>query len=105
MTKFTTPEELFRPVSISGLKADDYRRITTGRLAETELAFLDEVFKASSAILTAVFNCVRPSWCACALAGKASRVSPVDRQGSPPRVCPRGRGRTHLKTAVITCSG
>jgi MoxR-like ATPase len=51
MTKFTTPEELFRPVSISGLKADDYRRITTGRLAETELAFLDEVFKASSAIL------------------------------------------------------
>jgi hypothetical protein len=51
-------------------------------------------------LIIAVFRCVRPSWSACALAGKASRVSPVDRQGSPPRVCPRGRGRTHLKIAV-----
>src|SRR5262249_447645 len=51
LTKFTTPEELFGPVSISGLKADDYRRVTTGKLADVELAFLDETFKASSAIL------------------------------------------------------
>ncbi len=51
LTKFTTPEELFGPVSISGLKADDYRRITTGKLPEAELAFLDEIFKSSSAIL------------------------------------------------------
>jgi hypothetical protein len=35
-------------------------------------------------------------------AGKALRVSPVDRPGAPPRVCPRGRGRTHLKTAVLS---
>jgi MoxR-like ATPase len=51
LTKFTTPEELFGPVSISGLKADDYRRVTNGKLADVELAFLDETFKASSAIL------------------------------------------------------
>lgn len=51
LTKFTTPEELFGPVSISGLKADDYRRVTAGKLADVELAFLDETFKASSAIL------------------------------------------------------
>lgn len=51
LTKFTTPEELFGPVSISGLKADDYRRVTDGKLADVELAFLDETFKASSAIL------------------------------------------------------
>ena len=51
LTKFTTPEELFGPVSISGLKADDYRRFTAGKLADVELAFLDETFKASSAIL------------------------------------------------------
>src|SRR5262245_46075398 len=50
LTKFTTPEELFGPVSISGLKEDDYRRVTTGKLADVELAFLDETFKASSAI-------------------------------------------------------
>lgn len=51
LTKFTTPEELFGPVSISALKADDYRRVTAGKLADVELAFLDETFKASSAIL------------------------------------------------------
>ena len=51
LTKFTTPEELFGPVSISGLKADDYRHVTAGKLADVELAFLDETFKASSAIL------------------------------------------------------
>jgi MoxR-like ATPase len=51
LTKFTAPEELFGPVSISGLKADDYRRVTDGKLADVELAFLDETFKASSAIL------------------------------------------------------
>src|SRR5262249_54440183 len=30
MTRFTTPEELFGPVSVSGLKRDEYRRITAG---------------------------------------------------------------------------
>lgn len=51
LSKFTTPEEIFGPISVKGLKDDDYRRITTGMLPEAELAFLDEIFKASSAIL------------------------------------------------------
>src|SRR5215475_9292239 len=38
MTRFTTPEELFGPVSVSGLKQDEYRRITSGKLVEAELA-------------------------------------------------------------------
>jgi MoxR-like ATPase len=43
-------------VSVSGLKRDEYRRITAGKLVEAELVFLDEIFKASSAILNALLK-------------------------------------------------
>jgi len=51
LTKFSVPEELVGPVSLTSLKDDRYVRVTTGKLPEADFAFIDEVFKGSSAIL------------------------------------------------------
>ncbi|HVN87720.1 MAG TPA: AAA family ATPase [Candidatus Binatia bacterium] len=56
LTKFTTPEELFGAVSLQSLERDDYRRVTTHKLPEAHIAFLDEVFKANSSILNAILT-------------------------------------------------
>jgi MoxR-like ATPase len=56
LTKFTTPEELFGAVSLKGLENDEYRRVTSGKLPESHIAFLDEVFKASSSILNTLLT-------------------------------------------------
>jgi MoxR-like ATPase len=56
LTKFTTPEEVFGAVSLRALEQDEYRRVTSGKLPEAHVAFLDEVFKASSSILNALLT-------------------------------------------------
>ncbi len=56
LTKFTTPEELFGAISLKGLEHDEYRRVTSGKLPEAHIAFLDEVFKASSSILNTLLT-------------------------------------------------
>jgi MoxR-like ATPase len=56
LTRFTTPEELFGAVSLKALEDDDYRRLTTHKLPEAHVAFLDEVFKASSSILNTILT-------------------------------------------------
>jgi MoxR-like ATPase len=58
MTRYTTPEELFGPVSLSALKADKFQRVPTGKLPEGNIAFLDEVWKANSAILNSLLTIV-----------------------------------------------
>ncbi len=58
VTKFTTPEELFGPVSLAALENDSYRRVTAGKLPEATTAMLDEVFKSSSAILNTLLTII-----------------------------------------------
>lgn len=56
LTKFTLPEELFGVNSLEGIKEGTFERITYGMLPEAHIAFVDEVFKASSAILNALLT-------------------------------------------------
>jgi len=58
LTKFTTPEELFGAVSLKALEQDEYRRVTTNKLPEAHIAFLDEIFKANSSILNALLTLI-----------------------------------------------
>lgn len=51
LTKFTEPDELFGPLDINALKQGKYVRITKNKLPEAEIAFIDEIFNANSAIL------------------------------------------------------
>ncbi|MCB1712340.1 MAG: AAA family ATPase [Candidatus Riesia sp.] len=58
LTKFTTPEEIFGAISLSQLQQDKYTRITTNKLPEAHIVFLDEIFKSSRAILNSFLTII-----------------------------------------------
>jgi len=56
LTSFSTPEELFGPLSLKALEKDEFHRKIDGCLPTAHIALLDEIFKASSAILNSLLT-------------------------------------------------
>jgi MoxR-like ATPase len=56
MNQFSTPEDIFGPISLKALNGEgeseeeEYKRIIKNMLPEADIAFLDEIWKASAAI-------------------------------------------------------
>jgi MoxR-like ATPase len=58
LTRFTEPSEVFGPIDIKQLRDGRYLRRASGKLPTASLVFLDEIFKANSAILNALLTVI-----------------------------------------------
>lgn len=56
LTKMSSPEELFGPYNLKELEEGNYVRNTTNTAVDSEVAFVDEVFKCNSATLNGLLG-------------------------------------------------
>ncbi|MFI5614677.1 AAA family ATPase [Amycolatopsis sp. NPDC051903] len=51
LSKFTDPKRMFGPIDVAALSQGEYRQVYEGRATRAHIAFIDEVFKCSTAAL------------------------------------------------------
>lgn len=56
LSKFTAPSAIFGPVDVAALAQGTYRQILDGHATTCEIAFVDEIFKCSSAALNSMLS-------------------------------------------------
>src|SRR6202142_2178985 len=56
LTRFSEPNELFGPVDIKAFREGTYVRRVEAMLPDSDIVFLDEIFKSNSAILNALLS-------------------------------------------------
>ncbi|NUR59408.1 MAG: AAA domain-containing protein [Catenulispora sp.] len=51
LSKFTAPTRMFGPIDVAALSRGEYRQVFEGRATQAHIAFIDEIFKCSTAAL------------------------------------------------------